>query len=107
MPKDVRDRWFDLYGQMIVTYTDRECSFSWPSSFELGESSDRLEYRVEVETKDKLFIVTTDPETGEVTKQTLQFVSPDRYYVAYDIPKEFPALYGAREYFDRVDVSEN
>lgn len=106
MPDDLRDRWCNVFGEMLVTYTDGEALLYCPANDELGEYTDCFEYRVEVETKNKLVLVTTDPETGEVTKETLHFVSPDRYYVSFDVSQELTALRGAREYFDRVDVSE-
>ena len=104
MPTDVRDRWCNVFGKMLITWTDNSFATYTPAFDGIEGHSSLYEYRVEIETKDKVIIAVTDPETGEVTKGTLHFVSPDRYYTEWeDMPKAFTPMYGAREYFDRID----
>lgn len=105
VPDDVRDRFFNVFGRMIITYTDNEMVTNTPPFDEFDGMTSRFSYRVEIATKDTIILVSTDSDTGEIQRTTLHFESKDRYYIKFELPISSP-LYGAREYFDRIGLPE-
>ena len=47
MPDDVRDRFFNVFGKMIITYTDREIVTNTPPYDVFDEMTSRYNYRVQ------------------------------------------------------------
>lgn len=58
-----------------------------------------------METKNKLMIHSINVATGESQEFTLNFVSPNRYWVAFP-ENDLPYMQNAKEYFDRIPESE-
>ncbi|ADE54951.1 hypothetical protein [Coraliomargarita akajimensis] len=93
-----RSKFENLFGRMTITYSRTQATSRMDADEGIEAWESVSEYRILIQTKDKLLIEWLDRRKGEWKKETLHFVNPDRYWIMLELPD---GTVLGREYFDR------
>jgi hypothetical protein len=99
---ELRQRFDDLFGKMIVTYTGKEVIAYTPATEKSAEWRFTSEYTVVMASDTKLVFRGQNPQTKAIENTTITFEGPDRYWTSLDVS----GVLEGREYFDRIKTNE-
>lgn len=101
-PPELRERFFDVFGDLTVTFTSTSLGTTWPRRHPCGRHNHTAAYRVVASGPDSVSF-RSEPRSRRGPKvMVVHFVGPDRYWMDVSHIRVPVDTTGWREYFDRV-----